>query len=287
MGVADYGVNGNTVYSYQASTFESWTNFTALKIGLSKVSCEGSLTHCMSIQQNLVDYNVYETHNKNSFVGEYWPQDVPVVTQSGSTYVIDLFDNIWNLSSPTANMKNMIYPNLLGDCSQHGGHPVYYFCQGNLNLTTTLPFEIQMKTTTGILPTGSSHPRSSYIEFGIWVYHNGKLVKGEWFDEVAFNGPAKSAPYIKVGGMNPYGLFNDAETVFCGNGGGSAVGISKVSAKITESYIPLGSTTLTPISHAWSAGSDTAETVKGVQMTSTVTGAGVASAGADNNAQLW
>jgi hypothetical protein len=41
------------------------------------------------------------------------------------------------------------------------------------------------------------------------------------------------------------------------------------------------------VPHVWSAGSDTSETVSGVQMKRTVTGTGIAFSGTDNNVQLW
>ena len=90
-----------------------------------------------------------------------------------------------------------------------------------------------------------------------------------------------------VGGTNPFGLNNDAETVLCGPGGGSSVKITAIAASFTEGYIPSGSAVLTQVTHAWSAGSDTAETVSNVKMSSTVVEIGTAAAGADNNKQLW
>ena len=55
-GIVDYGINKASSYSYHAVTFDSWANFTTLSIGTSSNSCNG----CMTIQQNLVDYNVFE-----------------------------------------------------------------------------------------------------------------------------------------------------------------------------------------------------------------------------------
>ena len=84
VGVTDYGVNKASKYSYHATTFVSWANFTKLSIGTSPIGCLGPQTHCISIQQNLVDYAVTE----NGKSGEYWVQDVPFVAQSGSNFVV-------------------------------------------------------------------------------------------------------------------------------------------------------------------------------------------------------
>ena len=153
-------------------------------------------------------------------------------------------------------------------------------------MVTTLPFEILMTTITGVLSSGP-HAGSSYVEFGIWVYHSGTLVGGSWFDEVAFNGVAPSKPYFFVSGStkNPYGIYNDAETVLCGPGRGSTVRLSALGASFTEAYVASGSKTLKHITHAWSGGSDTAETVSNVKLSSTVKGIGTLAAGADNNKQ--
>jgi hypothetical protein len=280
MGVADYGVNGKNTYSYHATEFKSWANFTKLKI---------NGDHEMTIQQNTVDYGVYEMGSKGRpDSGEYWIQDVPYITQSGGSYGIQLVDNIWNFSSTTAQMGGTIFPNLLGDCSQHGGQPQYYYCLGKQTITTTLPFQLEMVVTTGVLTSGA-HSGSSYVTFDIEVYHSGTHVGGAAFDEVAFNGMAKggASPWYQVGGKNPLKLFNDAETVLCGPGGGSSQSIAKVHAQLSEAYIAVGSAILTLVPHAWSAGTDTAETVSGVHVSSSVAGDGVASSGADNNNQIW
>ncbi|MHB8566515.1 MAG: thermopsin family protease [Nitrososphaerales archaeon] len=289
MGVADYGVNGATTYSYTAESFVSWANFTTLNIGLSTRS---SGDHKMTIQQNLVDYNVFENGNN----GQYWAQAVPLISQlSTGKYKIQLLDNIWNFSAPFAssfggynneNMSAVIYGNLLGNCKHGGGAPVFYYCFGNITTKVKLPFEIQMVTQTTILGSGP-HAGSSAILFGIWIYHHNSLVKGEFFDEVAFNGAASANPGFQVGGVNPYGLYNDAETVLCGPGGGASVAISSINAKISEAYsITMSLAVLTPIPHAYSAGTDSAETVSGVHMGSGAPDA-VASSGADNNNQLF
>lgn len=281
MGIADYGVNHKTDYTYYASVFESWANFTKLSI---------ASPSAISIQQNLVSFNT--TSGKT--VGEYWPQNVPFVTQDGSTYTINEVDNIWNFSYssicenyPTNNdgcMVNMA-GNLLGQCSSFGGAPEYYYCESSQQFSTTLPFEIFMNTTIFVMPSGS-YAGHAAVEFGIWVYHKGKLVNGEWYDLVAWSGKTSLTPVIKVGGMNPLGLYNDAETVLCGPGGGSRATITAIKATLSEAYMAPGSSTLITIPHAWSAGTDTAETVLGVHMTAS-SETGIASSGADNNKQLW
>ncbi len=289
MGLADFGTNGKSTYSYKAVTFESWANFTALTIGTSPIKCINSMaTQCMSIQQNQVDYKVYEQGSASPIAGEYWVQDVPEVSQIGSTYYVNQLDNIWNFSAYPSEMGGTIYPNLLSKCSSSGGQPTYYYCDGSLQLTVSLPFEILITTTTGVLSSGA-HSGSSYAEFGIWVYQSGKLIGGDDFDQVAFQGKAAVHPYFYVNGKgkNPYGLYNDAETVVAGPGDGKSVAITSIAATFSETYKSPTASTFVKLPHVWSAGYDTAETVSGVSMSSTTKGTGIASTGADNKKQLW
>jgi hypothetical protein len=283
MGPTDYGINGKNTYTYTASAFESWANFTKLNIG----NCnESKCNHQMTIQQNTVGYNVFEQGKKGGDNGEYWIQDVPYITQSGGSYKIQLLDNIWNFSSSTSQLGGTLFGNLLGDCKQGGGQPTFYYCLGKGSITTTLPFELEMLVTTSVLTSGI-HSGSSYVTFEIQVFHSGALVGGATFDEVAFNGKATTNPAFKVGGMNPLGLYNDAEVVLCGPGGGSSVNVVQVKAKMYTFYLPVGSTTWTLIPHAWSAGTDTAETVSGVHLAAGSGMVGVAASGVPNNNQLW
>ena len=273
MGVADYGVNKKTTYSYVAEVFSSWTNFTKLSIG-------GD--HKMMIQLNVVDYKVYE----NGAAGEYWIQDIPVVVQTTpGHYSIQQLDNIWNFSSSTAKMGGTIYPNQNGGCSSTGGLPSYYYCYGQ-TFATTLPFEVQLTVQTGLAAAGT-HKGDSVVTFGIHVYHSGKVVGGSQFDAVAFAGAAALPARFTVGGSNPYGLTNDAETILGGDCCSSTVVISSISAQISESYSASIGGALVLVPHAWSTGNDTSETVSGVHIKSTVAGKGIAVSGTDNNVQLW
>ena len=280
MGVADYGKNGAGTYSYSTTEFVSWANFTSLTIG----KASNAANHQMTVQQNLVDYGVMV----GSHSGVYWTQDVPYITQSKSKYTISLLDNIWNFSSSTASIKAAyITGNIDGHCAVSkvgsAGGIGFYYCEGSLQVTTTLPFELNMTTVTGKLTSGT-YSGDSYVEFFVKVLHGATLVASQAFDEVAFHSTVSSSPTFNVGGSNPFGTYNDAETVLCGPGGGSSVTITAITAQISESYL---SGTLRPVPHAYSDGYDTAETVKGVHMSELTTGIGKALLGTDNANQLW
>ncbi len=122
------------------------------------------------------------------------------------------------------------------------------------------------------------------VKFSIAIYQSGVLVKSKTFDEVVFLGTAKSKPDFKVGGNNPWGTYNDIETVLCGPGGGSFVNMTSISASLQE-YYGIGHG-MKVVPHAWSAGSDTAETINDVHVTASGQVA-LANIGVDNNQELW
>jgi Thermopsin len=234
-----------------------------------------SLSNCSKSQglcvSNLpLDYSVYE----NGRSGEYWVQDIPQIAQSGSSYKVTAEDNIWNFSTATAYLKGTIYENLLGDCSPYGkgSGGEFYYCYAKQSFTTTLPFEVEMIVLTGVDDTFSGHKGASAVEFEFGVYHDGTLLGFKAYDWVDFNSNnAPAGPLIHVGGFNPFS-YNDFETLVAGPNGGS--------------YAPSTYGTFVVVPHAWSAGSDTAETASGVHMTGSGH-TGIASSGADNNAQLF
>jgi len=278
MGVADYGKDSSGTYAYTTTEFVSWANFTSLTIG----SASNGYNHQMTVQQNLVDYVKTASPSK-----VYWTQDVPYVSQSRTEYTVTLLDNIWNFSAYPASMTaNAITGNLLGNCSggvSKSGSTGFYYCEGTIQFQTTLPFELKMTTVTGTL-AGGTYSGDSYVEFLVSVLHGATLVGSQAFDKVAFHSTSGDTPAFKVGGNNPWGTKNDAETVLCGPGGGSTVTISAINAQISESYL---NGTLQPVPHAYANGFDTAETVKKVHMSILTTGIARALTGTDNTNELW
>jgi hypothetical protein len=280
MGIADYGDNGAKTYSYNAAAFKSWVNFTTLNIGTGI----HQPNHQMTIQQNTVDYSIYE----NGKAGEYWIQDVPQINQNGKSYKIFAEDNIWNFSSSTAALGGKIYGNLLGDCSPYAQEHEFYYCYSKQTFTTTLPFEVELVVLTGVDTTFAGHSGASAVEFEYGVYHAGTLLGFYAYDWVDFNtNDAPKGPAFHVGGYNPGGYWNDAATILGGDSS-SSVKIVSISATFSEFYVPTSSSSYVPIPHAYSDGHDTAETVYGVHMTGSASNhEAIASSGADNGVQLF
>jgi hypothetical protein len=278
MGIADYGDNGASTYHYTAVEFKSWVNFTALNIGTGI----HQPNHQMTIQQNTIDYSVYE----NGHAGEYWIQDVPQINQNGNSYKIFAEDNIWNFSSSNAVLGGKIYGNGESDCSSYAQEHDFYYCYSKQTFTTTLPFEVELVVLTGKDPSGS-HASASVVQFEYGVYHAGVSLGFYAYDWVDFSGVAPAYPAFHVGGFNPGGYWNDAATILGGDSS-SSVKIVSISATFSEFYAPSSYNSYVPIPHAYSDGHDTAETVYGVHMTGSASNhEAIASSGADNGVQLF
>jgi hypothetical protein len=284
MGIADYGVGPHGTYGYTTNIVTSKVNFTSLNIGKADIS---GGNHEMTVQQNLVDYGVAVGNN----VGEYWTQDVPYVITTKTGFDIYMLDNIWNMSAaypatgacaPYNCMQGSdIVGNLEHNCAQSGGSPLYYYCEGKIVTKVTLPFQLVTTQTTGVMTSGT-YKGDTYVKFAISIYQSGVLVTSKTYDEVVFLGTTTSSPDFKVGGNNPWGTYNDIETVLCGPGGGSYVNMTAISASLQEYY----GHSMKQIPHAWSAGSDTAETINDVHVTAS-SHVALANIGVDNNQELW
>jgi hypothetical protein len=320
MGVVDYGLNKTSLYNYTSYAFASWVNFTALQVrGVLGATSETNMSStwapattttttatvttsttasstmdnetapelpdAITVQQNLVDTGVASGKN----IGSYWTQDVVLVNQTApnKNFTVYPISNIWNVSSANAKMSSKVNGNMTGMCDLTGGVPKFYYCASS-GVKMTLPFSVRFVTITGTMSNGT-YKGDSYVNFYVGVYQNNALKYGVTFDKVIFNSNATNTPVFKVGGKSPNNIsFNDAETVLAGPGSSSIAILSVLNATISESYFN-SSDKLVSVPHAWSAGSNTAELVMPVGMSSKISGTGIAqvSVASANNTQLW
>jgi hypothetical protein len=287
MGVVDAGLTPtNGKYSYTAETFRSTVSVTKLNIGASSLK---GVKGQMTIQLNAISYDMYSSGSPNTF----WTQDVVSVKQeAGGKYAIQGVDNIWNFNAGGGSVPSSIAGNLNNDCASGmfgiGSPGGQWFCFSKQVFVTTLPFTITLEMGVGVLTSGP-HAGSSGVIFAFGVKHGSTVLGSVSFDEVAFAGPAGATPFYLVQDSNaPIGapIVNDAETVFCGPGGGSSVAILAIAAHITEDYQAKFGGKFVSVPHAFSEGRDTAETASGVAMTA-LGKTGDATHGTDSFVSLW
>jgi hypothetical protein len=252
---------------------------------------DAEIGYCITIQQNLVASKV----NVGNSVGSYWTQNVPEVAYDQScsspcvsgTYSVTWLDNVWNFSyasicaTGTAGGHGCLNPsNIKGDLSSQcasSGIPTsgglayaYYYCVGPTVYNLTPPFTVQAFTglNTGGPSCTSSSTKTCVTYYGA-ITSGPSVLYGAYYDAVSFAAGSLGAgsPYYSVANKNtPLGLPSDYEWVVGGPGGGS-VGSLNTHGNLQSFYCNTGCsgiTTYHSITHAWSSGRDTAETVKGV-----------------------
>lgn len=274
-GLTDYGINGSQTYSYTAQSVHSSTSFTKLE-----------LENKTGIQLNSVAYGVLTGGNS----GEYWLQDDVEILQDGSFYTVSFLNNIWNFSAHGKPGNGSLVGPIQG-CGTITDLK-YYGCSYPTSYVVTLPFKIVLKETGARATYAQTDRTASCIEFYFGVYEGSTLVSGtnpsKPWDTACFFATqnVRSAPYIVVGGFNPF-TWNALQSVLCGWGYGYNGDFEAIRAQMTLEYQAVDLTTWTAVPHAWSEG-DTGESATGIYMAgNAATHTGSASGGTDNQVQLF
>ncbi|MBX8644839.1 MAG: thermopsin family protease [Thermoplasmata archaeon] len=249
MGVADFGIgaNGNP-YEYQTDAFLGVVNITSLSTYNS--SFPAGSRHWMSFQMNVV---LEFSYGGNTYA--YWVQDVAQVDTL--TNYFSFIDNVWNFSSPNANIQTSTLVGN-GTVASSGGTGYYYDWASSLpgnNISLTYPAVVKFAVSSS---TGSSGPEVTFM------YNDG--YGWQTYDNVHFVfAPNPTADYgFVVDGYNyaPSGNYFDAELILGGPGGGLSTNDNDSQVQLQLEYWNGHNYQLTP--SAYNFGSDTAETIGNV-----------------------
>jgi hypothetical protein len=294
MGLADYGMYNGASVPYTTTKFQSNTTFTKLSIGNNP---NGAVSGIMSIQFNMVDYGVTE----GSSSGAYWVQNIMDMKQTGTgTFGVAMINNIWNWTVNAGSMSGRFSHTCKSGIVSTSGAQKFYFCQiGDVTknkfvATVKLPFTVQLEVDTLTSPKGNSS-----ISFYYNIYQGSTKKNGSNYDVVTFMGSGGS-PAFKVGGYSTQkysgkaNITNDVENVFSGypsGAGASCAGcvmVNKIAATMQLYYLPKNGNSFTFLTHAYSAGSETAEMVLNVHVVEEGTNhAATIESGTDDNVELW
>jgi hypothetical protein len=213
--------------------------------------------------------------------GEYWTQNVIfIASNSTMSPQVELINNIWNFSSPTANMSSA-YVHGNGQVASPGFY--YYIDPVVYNLT--FPFTINLSMQLSNASTGAVE-----VSFGYSIRSgNGSVYSGVYDSVVLFPSLHNTRAFYQIGSDAPIGLPSDLEYVLGGPGGGSFAVVGGISGFISLYYERSGS--FVPVPDAYSYGSDTAETVYFVTVNRNLENPnepqGVLSSGNLNSYKLW
>lgn len=242
VGVADYGAyySGSSEVPYSYSTTEFVGNFTIYSASFT--SNNKFYPNSFSIQLNVV-LNYTKSNGQSAYL---WIQDVAVINTA--TNQMNIVDNIWNLTSTSSTLSSKALSGNGKVYTYHGQN--YYAYQYPSTISFAYPLSVSLFVTVSINAQG-------YPVVDFYFAYGGSAVK---YDSVVIKVPVKSASfYVQGYTMLPSGLYEDAELVTGGPGGGSNASPTAYNAYYTLQYLSGGK--LVPVPHAFDYGADTAETV--------------------------
>ena len=277
MGIADYGVNSTGVdYTYTTDSFIGNATIDNLSVSNSSTSSTSA-----TIQLNVV---LAFNEGPTSFV--YWIQDVASVNTSNNN--VSFIDNVWNFSSPTAEIQNStLFGN--GVVATPEGYYYDYAAEGlpgnsvDLRYPATILLEVNSTTS----PSGEPEVTFAYNDGFGWTT----------YDQVVFRFATSPATLVDDGFLvdgyvyNPTGyLFYDAELILGGPGGGSSTTDEGSDVQVSLGYF--NGNNYQAVLSPWNFGSNTAETIgnvtdSGEHYTANGTLFGNVSAGSGSLGELW
>ncbi len=241
MGIADFGIGPKGVpYSYNTTAFRGTIFLNNLSTYNQSL---GQSNKQVGFQLNV---NLFFKDGGNVYA--YWVQDVAVFnTTDNSFYIID---NIWNMSSGSANMHNSTVSGS-GTIGSASSTKFYYYLYNHLfSLTYPAKLTLQINATTS--STGSPE-----IDF-MFNYGSGMRT----YDQATFifAKDLTSGPFFLVDGKqyepDKYSFY-DAELIMGGPGGGTQT--RDIYSNLTLELQYWNGMNYQYVSNAYNFGSDTAE----------------------------
>jgi hypothetical protein len=259
MGVSDLGVDGAGSYNYTTPGFEgalTLTSFSAFTPS-NATSVAYAAPNWVLLQLNAVAVNV---SYPGSHTGTFWVQNT--VHFNGTT--VELQDNVWNFSGPSANVTPST---ILAGAGTHG-HIITSVLQ--LYAAVGSPIAITPPLTIDLYSNITETSAHATLTFGYWI-NNTTVRQGGTYDTLRFNGTVLTGSppqfLVKGGAVNPAGLLDDAEFVIGGNGGGANANVFALNAAASLLRRPVTGLGYLPIRSAFDFGPDSAETALGVAVT--------------------
>jgi thermopsin len=262
-GIASYGVQNTTGnasgYILNSQSYEGSVTFNTLSVLYFDVGDPDNV----GVQLNTVASNITLFGDSNY---SFWTQNV--INYSPRTSELQLFDNIWNFSSPTFYMS----PNVFNSTGPNGTllAPIYYGANGpvlNISMPFTVNLFINLSTTNvGGFPDDIVYFNYSIVKLGSTV---------EWgsYDYATFNSQNPSSPTatlaspeFQLNGFTPTGsgfLPYESELVLCGPYDGGPTTVLNLDASLNLWYLNGSTGTYENVPSAFAFGTNTGETIEG------------------------
>ncbi len=241
MGIADFGIGPDGIpYSYNTTSFLGTISLNNLSTYNQSLGNSGSQ---LGFQLNV---NLFFKDGGNVYV--YWVQDVAVFNTTDNCFYV--VDNIWNMSSSSANMHNSTISGsgTIGDSSSTKFY--YYVYNHQFTLTYPAKLTLQINTTTSSIGLPE-------IEF---MFNDGSGMITYDKPTFLFTNNVTSGPFFLVDGKqyepDKYSFY-DAELIMGGPGGGTKT--TDVHSNVSLQLQYWNGMNYQYISNAYNFGSDTAE----------------------------
>ncbi|HTT26129.1 MAG TPA: thermopsin, partial [Thermoplasmata archaeon] len=252
MGIDDFGVDSSgNGYRYTTSEFLGIAEIRTLQVDNPSL---GGDEYMLTIQQNVcLEFTVGGTEY------QFWIQNVVFLDTSANQTSFE--NNIWNLSAGGGGMDSN---SVTGNGSVYASE--FYLDAADTpgsSITLTYPTPIEFLVVQSVV---NGEPAVAF------EYRDG--AKWETYDNVVFPfGRGATGVNFVVDGTQyaPDGLFDDAELILGGPGGGSSTSATKLNLSLSESFF--NGQNFQAIRNAYNFGSDTAEAIDNVAAAkATVTG---------------
>ncbi len=247
MGIVDYGIgNNNSGFAFNTTAFTGAVNISSIRTDNSSLPCPYNMT----IQLNSVLQFNYNGKNYT-----YWIQDVALVNTNYSIPKMEIIDNVWNFSSPAGVMLNST---ISGNGTVENSTTPYYFSYYHYYINSN---EIQFRE--------ASFTHDGYPEIYMEFENNGKWTT---FDTLNFTFADNAMDYNFVVNGNHYDNIpkNGKNEVFAYDAGlilggpGNGTSTKAIAMNLTMELDYWNGHNWQAITSAYSAGSDTAETISNV-----------------------
>ena len=252
MGLADFGIENagtsNQAYSYNTTSFLGSVNINSLSVVNNTTN-----NKCMTFQFNL---NMAFYDGNSLYV--YWVQDVAYVNTT--SHDIAFLDNIWNLTSQSANMHNSTLSGNGTVGNSSGTHFYYSYANNSLPgncLSLIYPSTIDFMVNSTVTSNGKPQVDFMYNDGYGWVTYDSPVF-------TFVNNLTVDLGFVVDGyTYEPDGYsFYDAELILGGPGDGSSTVDMKSNVNLSIQY--WNGHNYQEIRSAYNFGTDTAETIANV-----------------------
>lgn len=239
MGLADYGIGSSGAYEYSTSSFQGIVQI----FSLSTLNATDATT--MSFQLNAVLYFTTQTGGQFS----YWIQDIAEYNTTNKAIFFE--DNVWNLSSTTAEISASGISGSGQISTDANGTGFYGDVASQYYSYLTLPVTLHFEVNSSLNSQNEPQVLFSYMDGSSW----------DTFDTVTFPAPSSAAldSGFLVDGKtyDPYGTFYDAELILGGDSNGGNTTNLQSNVDLQLQY--WNGNNYQEIYNAYNFGSDTAE----------------------------